>query len=82
MNSFGYLKYIGWAIALGLSIWVLSIIAGLGSWWVSIGIVAFVGFIVLVNRLTARPSPRTGQPTEEHRVVSTDQDRWGGGASL
>lgn len=77
-----YLKWIGWAVAFGLAVWILSIIASLGSWWVSIGFVAFVGFIVLVNRLTRRPPPRTGQPSPEHRVVSTDQDRWGGGASL
>lgn len=77
-----FLKYIGWAVAFGIAIWILSIIAGLGSWSVSIGIVAFVGLIVLFNRLTRRPSARTGQPSPEHRVVSTDQDRWGGGASL
>lgn len=81
-NNFRYLKYIGWAMVLGLAIWVLSIVAGLGSWWVSLGVVAFVGFIVLVNRLTRRPSPKTGQPSPEHRVVSTDQDRWGGGAGI
>ena len=81
-SSFRYLKYVGWAIVLGLAIWVLSIIAGLGSWWVPLGVVAFVGFIVLVNRLTRRPSPRTGQQSPEHRVVSTDQDRWGGGAGI
>ena len=82
MSTFRYVKYIGWAIVLGVSIWVLSVLAGLGSLWVLIGFVAFVGFIVLVNRLTKRPSPRTGQPSQEHRVVSTDRDRWGGGASL
>lgn len=82
VNHFRYLRYVGLAIALALAFWVLSIIAGLGSWLVSVGVVAFVGFIVLVNRLTRRPSPKTGQPSPEHRVVSTDQDRWGGGASL
>lgn len=77
-----YAKYTIWAIIGGFSLWVLYVIAGLGSPWVSVGIVGFVGFIVLINRVTRRPVQKTGQPTPEHRVVTTDQDRWGGGASL
>lgn len=77
-----YVKYISWAVAGGVSLWFLWILAGLGNIWVPIGIVGFVLFIALVNRVTRRPTQKTGQPTPQRRVISTDQDRWGGGASL
>lgn len=77
-----YLKYTIWAIAGAIALWVLYVIAGLGNPWVSVGIVGFVLLIVLINRITKKPAHKTGQPTPERRVVSTDQDRWGGGESL
>lgn len=76
-----YVQYAGWAVAGGFAIWVLWVIAGLGSIWVSVGIVGFVGLMVLINRITEKPSQRVGQPTPERRVTSTDIDRWGGGGA-
>lgn len=73
-------KYAGWAIGAGIGIWILSVIASLGSWWVSIGIVALVALIVVVNRKTRGRPQRVGQPEPGRRVISTDQDRWGGGS--
>ena len=73
-------KYLGWAIGAGVGIWILSIIASLGSWWVSLGIVALVALIAVVNRKTPGRQRRVGQPDPERRVISTDQDRWGGGS--
>jgi hypothetical protein len=68
----------GWGILSVLAGLVLWVIAGLGSVWVSVGIVGFVGLMYLINRATRKPASKTGQPPNEHRVVSTDQDRWGG----
>lgn len=82
MSSQRYIKHIVWAVPALVSAWVLYLIARLGNPWVSVGIVAFVGLIVLINRLTWKPPGRTGQPAAERRVISTDRDRWGGGASL
>lgn len=81
MRSQRYIRYVVWAVVAGVSAWVLYVIARLGNPWVAVGIVAFVGLIVLINRMTRRPSG-TGQPEPERRVISTDRDRWGGGASL
>jgi hypothetical protein len=72
------MKYVVWVVVGAFSLWVLYVIAGLGNPWVSVGVVAFVGFIVFVNRATAKRPQKTGQPTEKRRVVSTDIDRWGG----
>ena len=80
MNLRHVAKYLGGAIGAGVGIWILSVIASLGSWWVSIGMVALVALIVVVNRKTPGRQRRVGQPDPEHRVISTDQDRWGGGS--
>lgn len=76
------LKYVGWAIVASLSAWLLFIVARLGNTWVSVGMAAFLGLIVLINRLTRKPTPKTVQLATKHREISTDQDRWGGGWSL
>lgn len=77
-----YSKYIVWVLTVGLSLWILYLIAGLGSAWVSVGIVVFVAFLVLFSRAITRRRQTTGQPSPKRRVVSNDIDRWGGGTSL
>ena len=76
------MKYVAWAIIGGFSLWVLYVIAALGSAWISVAIIGFAGLIALINRVTRRPRRRTGQPSPTRRVISTDQDRWGGGGDL
>ena len=82
MGSEKYLKYLAWAVAGGLSLLILYVVARLGSVWVSVGIGAFVLFLVWFTRSVGRRRQMTGQPSPEHRVVSNDIDRWGGGTSL
>jgi hypothetical protein len=74
-----YAKYIGWAFIGGFLAWILYIIAGLGSLWLSVGIVGFVGLSALFNRAIGKPTQKTGEPSTKRRVTSTDRDRWGGG---
>lgn len=74
-----YVKYFGRALIAVISLWILYVIAALGSPWLSLGIVGFAAFIALFTRATRTPSHRTGQPSPKRRVESTDRDRWGGG---
>jgi hypothetical protein len=74
------MRYVTWILLGGFFVWILVVLARLGSPWVPVGVVGFIVFIFLVNRFTRKPEQKAGQPPPEHRVVSTDRDRWGGGS--
>ncbi len=74
------MRYVTGTILGGLFTWILFVIARLGGPWVAVGAVGFAGLIIVSNRLARKPEQKVGQPPPEHRVISTDQDRWGGGS--
>ncbi len=68
------------AIAGTFALWILFLFERLGTPWLPVGLVGIAGLVLALNRFTKRPVDKTGQPTPERRVISPDQDRWGGGA--
>jgi membrane associated rhomboid family serine protease len=73
------MRYAAWLIAFGLVGGTLYVTARLGGVGFAAGVAGLIGVLVLVTRLTRKPSQRVGQPDREHRVIDLDRDRWGGG---
>jgi membrane associated rhomboid family serine protease len=71
-------RYAVWVIALGVVGGILHVMARIGGVGFAAGVAGLIGGLVLVTRLTRKPSQKVGQPDREHRVIDLDRDRWGG----